>query len=176
MRLCTAVLRAHALLRFPACWQCLKQSATIVFSNSPDLVLPACTALCSCCCRYTLGGVYLARYDDSPAGAFEEVGAAHLSSSSSSCRMLGSAHTLCNAAAAASMLETAEHAAPQTRHLGSEPRSAATCSRVSADTPLPGHCSNATAQQPVALLSLLTAAPLLSFHPAAPPLPLPHRL
>ena len=24
-------------------------------------------------CRYTLGGFYLARYDDSPVGAFEEV-------------------------------------------------------------------------------------------------------
>lgn len=24
-------------------------------------------------CRYTLGGFYLARYDDSPAGAFDEL-------------------------------------------------------------------------------------------------------
>lgn len=31
-----------------------------------------CGHLCSTC-RYTLGGVYLARYEDSPAGAFEEV-------------------------------------------------------------------------------------------------------
>jgi hypothetical protein len=63
------------IVNFLGCAILLLYQVVDVFMGGCMLLLTVFTRL-SLSCRYTLGGFYLARYTDSPVGAFDEVGAA----------------------------------------------------------------------------------------------------